>query len=325
MNERATESAGFLDGREYTASFLYEFFALFVGNGVYANELTPTATNENMTVTHGAGHAWINGVVYKNALPIQLEIDTADGSLNRYDSLMVRLNLSTNEAYAWIEKGEFAMAPTPPSCTRNAEIYDLKICDIYIPAGCTKITQAQIYDRRMDAAVCGVPVFPIEHMDMTAFYRQVANDLTNFRANAQAEFSAWAQSQQEKRTGTMDELVELVRNLSSRSMEQINQYVDELEAKGDADVAAIVAAMSEMKRTEQEKFAAWFEYVRGQLDEDAAGRLTNTTKALEEQMAIIQYMVLHNDYFAPILDEDGNTILDEDGNAILGQWCYKNA
>ena len=189
--EKATENSGFLDGRDYTAAFLYEFFALLVGNGVYANELAPTATNENMTITHGSGHAWINGVCYKNTTPFVLDIGTADGALNRYDSLMLRLDLSANETYAVIVQGDYATNPTPPACIRNAETYDLKICDIYIPAGCTKITQAQITDRRLDSSVCGVPFFPIEHLDMSPFYRQITNDLANFKTTEQADFMAW--------------------------------------------------------------------------------------------------------------------------------------
>lgn len=185
--EKASEDSGFLDGREYTAAFLYEFCALLVGNGVYANDLAPTATNENMSITHGAGNAWINGVRYKNKAPFVLEIATADGSLNRYDSLMLRLNLSINEVYAVIVQGTYATNPTPPACTRNAETFDLKLCDIYIPAGCTKITQDKITDTRLDSSVCGVPVFPVEHLDMTCFYRQIATDLDDLKNSERAE------------------------------------------------------------------------------------------------------------------------------------------
>lgn len=185
--EKGTENAIFLDGRGYTAADLYRLIGLLVGNGVYANELAPTATNEDMSVTHGVGHAWISGIAYWNTTPFVLEIATADGSLNRYDSLMLRLNLSINEVYAVIVQGEYATNPTPPTCTRNAETFDLKLCDIYVPAGCTKITQAQIIDTRLDATVCGVPVFPVEHLDMTTFYKQVTTDLDNLREKERAE------------------------------------------------------------------------------------------------------------------------------------------
>lgn len=184
--EKGTENAIFLDGRGYTAADLYRLIGLLVGNGVYANELAPTATNEDMSITHGVGHAWISGIAYWNTTPFVLDIATADGSLNRYDSLMLRLNLSINEVYAVIVQGAYATNPTPPACTRNAETFDLKICDIYIPAGCTKITQAQITDTRLDSSVCGVPVFPVEHLDMSTFYKQVSADLDTLHKQEQA-------------------------------------------------------------------------------------------------------------------------------------------
>lgn len=204
--QRGTERCIFLDGVEYTAVDLYRLIGLLVGNGVYMNELAPTATNENMSITHGVGHAWINGVAYWNTTPFVLDIATADGSLNRYDSLMLRLDLSVNETYAVIVQGAYATSPTPPECTRNAETFDLKLCDIYVSAGCTKITQDQIIDTRLDSSVCGVPVFPVEHLDMTTFYKQIAADLEGFKQREQAEFATWAE---DKKAVIMDLLKQL--------------------------------------------------------------------------------------------------------------------
>lgn len=327
--EKSTENSGFLDGREYTAAFLYEFCALLVGNGVYANELAPTATNDNMTITHGSGHAWINGVLYKNTTPFNLDIDTADGALNRYDSLMLRLDLSQNETYAVIVKGAFAASPTPPEVTRNAETFDLKICDIYIPAGCTKITQAQIYDRRLDSSVCGVPVFPIEHLDMTTFYRQIENDLASFRTRQQKEFAAWVEEQEENNLATLAALVKAVRDTSTESrveildiLEAFDAYTEELKAKGDADIAAIAESLQDFQRTKREEFNAWFEEIKGTLSGDVAGNLTLKVNTLEEQQNTFLAMIMNNDFFGAILDEDGNPILDDDGDAVVGEWKY---
>lgn len=210
--EKGTEKGIFLDGREYTAADLYKLIALLVGNGVYANELTPTAANDSMTITHGAGHAWVNGVAYVNTTPFVLEIATADGALNRYDSLMLRLDLSINEVYAVIVQGNYSAAPSAPICTRNAETYDLKICDIYIPAGCTKITQDLIIDTRLDTSVCGVPVFPVEHLDMTAFYQQISTDLAEFKKREQTNFVNWEADSKAEIIALLEQLNQLVEN-----------------------------------------------------------------------------------------------------------------
>lgn len=233
--QRGTERCIFLDGVEYTAADLYRLISLLVGNGVYMNELAPTATNENMSITHGVGHAWISGVAYWNTTPFILDIATADGSLNRYDSLMLRLDLSVNETYAVIVQGAYATSPTPPACTRNAETFDLKLCDIYVPAGCTKITQDQIIDTRLDSSVCGVPVFPVEHLDMTSFYRQIATDLANFQQKNEADFTAWVEDQKDTNLATMAALVEIVRNTSDDSKAEILDLLAQLNNLVEAD------------------------------------------------------------------------------------------
>ena len=247
--EKGTENAIFLDGRGYTAADLYRLIGLLVGNGVYANELAPTATNEDMSITHGAGHAWISGVAYWNTTPFVLEIATADGSLNRYDSLMLRLNLSINEVYAVIVQGAYATNPTPPACTRNAETFDLKLCDIYVPAGCTKITQDQITDTRLDSSVCGVPVFPVEHLDMTSFYRQIATDLANFQQRNEADFTAWVEDQKDTNLATMAAMVEAVRNTSDASREEILALLAQLNNLVDSDtVGELILAINNTQK-----------------------------------------------------------------------------
>ena len=273
--EKSSENGMFLDGRGYTASELYKTIALLVGNGVYTNELTPTATNENMTITHGTGHAWINGVVYVNSTPFVLDIATADGSLNRYDSLMLRLNLSINEVYAVIVQGAYATTPQPPACTRNAETFDLKICDIYVPAGCTKITQDQITDTRLDSSVCGVPVFPVEHLDIlpkvprTEYVGQrpripvrvleedkaarilalpekenrlTTTDLSKFREDEEAEFAAWVAEQEDTNMTTMTDLVEAVRDTSDESRAEILALLQQLNTLVDSDTVGTLIA-----------------------------------------------------------------------------------
>lgn len=247
--EKGSENGIFLDGREYTASDLYKLIALLVGNGVYANELAPKATNEDMSITHGAGHAWINGVAYTNSTPFVLDIATADGSLNRYDSLMLRLNLSINEVYAVIVQGAYAANPTPPACTRNAETFDLKICDIYVPAGCMKITQDQITDTRLDTSVCGVPVFPVEHLDTTSFYRQIATDLANFQQENEADFTAWVEDQQDSNLATLAAMVEAVRNTSDASREEILALLAQLNNLVDSDtVGELILAINNTQK-----------------------------------------------------------------------------
>ena len=91
------------------------------------------------------------------------------------------------------------------------------------------------------------------------------------------------------------------------------------------DLTAITEAMKEFQRTSQNAFNEWFATVQGLLDEDVAGELINKTSNLDERLTALEYMIIHNDLFTHIVDDDGNPILDDDGNAIIGDWKYKTA
>ena len=78
-------------------------------------------------------------------------------------------------------------------------------------------------------------------------------------------------------------------------------------------------------RHRHHEFNAWFASVKDLLDEDVAGNLVNVTNDHEQRLTLIEYMTIHNDYFAPLKDDEGNTVLDDDGNAIMVDWKYKYA
>lgn len=105
----------------------------------------------------------------------------------------------------------------------------------------------------------------------------------------------------------------------------IDGYIEALETKGNTDLTAVTEAMKEFQRTSQNAFNEWFATVQGLLDEDVAGRLINKTSDLDERLTALEYMIIHNDLFTHVVDDDGNPILDDDGNAIIGDWKYKTA
>lgn len=72
-----------------------------------------------------------------------------------------------------------------------------------------------------------------------------------------------------------------------------------------------------------EKFAAWFEAIKDQLGEDAAGNLQNQCNELNDRMSRMEYMVIHNDFSAPIAVDDTAILADDTGAAILADWKYK--
>ena len=80
-----------------------------------------------------------------------------------------------------------------------------------------------------------------------------------------------------------------------------------------------------MQREYTAEFNAWFENIKNQLGEDAAGNLQNQCNELNDRMSRMEYMVVHNDFSAPIDVDDSAILADDAGNAILADWKYKEA
>ena len=175
------ERSGFFDAnlvngtydRVYLADSFARYFASFVGNGVFGgklNELMVTqAVSSGMKIEVSSGMGWINGYWYENTSNLSLNIDVADGVLNRTDCIVLRWSKSNRSMNVVVKKGSFASNSVAPSIQRDADIYELKLAEVYIKAGATSITQANIRDTRSDKNVCGFVTGLIEQIDATEF------------------------------------------------------------------------------------------------------------------------------------------------------------
>ena len=188
------ESSGFFRSvggdRKYTVDFLAQWVASFLSSGVYADSLAVTA-GENMQVVLPPGQAWINGYYYRNDGSLVRTLENADGVLNRKDTVVLRWDLNGRTITAQVLTGAPAGSPKAPGIVRTAEQYDLKLAEISIPAGTTAVTQDLIADTRLDDSVCGIVHAVVDHLDTAAFYSQIQADLERFRAENEADFTAW--------------------------------------------------------------------------------------------------------------------------------------
>ena len=133
--------------RVYDASDVARFLKKFFTNGVFNNTLQ-VSSNDNMTVTVSSGNANIEGYGYENDDNLILDIDEADSTLSRIDSVILRLDLSNRQITAMILQGSYASEPSQPSIVRTGSIYDLRLANISVPAETTRITSDLITDTR---------------------------------------------------------------------------------------------------------------------------------------------------------------------------------
>ena len=189
------ENSGFFDAhlvngeydRVYLAESFAKYFASFIGNGIFggkSNELmVKQKTAADMSVRVLSGQGWINGYWYENDNELSLAIDIADGVLNRIDIIVLRWDNSERVIRLAVKKGTSATSPSAPTIQRGADLYELKLAQVYIKAGATKITQADITDTRLNNEVCGFVHGVIDQIDTTEFGKQIDSFIENFEAS----------------------------------------------------------------------------------------------------------------------------------------------
>ncbi|MEG1487429.1 hypothetical protein [Lactococcus sp.] len=191
--------------RAYGPADWMQFYANIFSTGIVPNTGLPGYTGfqvvqtdtPSLNINVGSGVAIIKGGQIMNTAPKSFQIPAPLTSQSRTDSLVVQWNNSSRS-------GDVVYKTNSTQVTQTADVYELQIATIVVPANASSIAQSNITDTRADTKVCGY----------SSPYESI-------------------------KTGDL-----------------LAQFKSELEANG------VV-------------FSDWFEHIKGQLSEDAAGNLQN--------------------------------------------------
>lgn len=299
--------------RAETSELFRLLFAKLLTNGVLAkpaNCFQVIAGTSGLTVTVKPGFGLINGAFAYDASEAVYELAAAPTQYSRIDRIVLRCNYLERLCEIVVKTGTAAATPVAPELLQPAsgDYYELGLALVTVSANQTVITQSAIQDTRANSSVCGYVTQFIDSIDTDVFYDQ---------------FDAFYADFVEKSNASYDEFEQMASTAYANYTAAIDEYITELEDKGKTDLTAITEDLKEFQRTSQNQFNTWFAEVKGLLDEDIAGKLVNVTNDHEERITLLEYEIMHNDFFAPVYDDDGNPILDDDGNAIIGDWKYK--
>lgn len=188
--------------RVYKAEDFRQYFAQFIGNGVFYSNAGALKVLEysGMQLQVGAGAAWVAGAGYINDSTLTVSLANADGALNRIDRIVVRCSYTERNVYIDVLQGSYSAQPTAPALTRNADAYELALADIYVAAGATSITQAAITDQRLNTTVCGIVTGLITQADTTDIFNQFVSYLEQFKAQYIADIEDWTETEQDSFT-----------------------------------------------------------------------------------------------------------------------------
>lgn len=239
--------------RKYTAESLTDYFALFIGNGVFLNnsnamrvQISPENTGLSLMVNSGA--CFINGKAGLSNSAISLDLNTAHASYDRRDRIVARLNMVDRVMEVIVKEGTAQQTPAAPDLIRNEQYYELSLAEVVIPARATAITQSSIIDTRMDSRVCGYVTGLVEQLDTTELSEQWTAEMTEavtafeeslalFLSESDTEFNTWFTGI--KTTLESIDVVQLMNRQDAveASLEKFMAY--DFYASGSADNAAL--------------------------------------------------------------------------------------
>lgn len=143
---------GFYDSlngdRKYSAKQISELFDGLIGDGVFTSigDALAVSVGVGMNIIVGTGRAWFNHTWTYNDSPLILQVDQSEIALNRVDSVVLEVNSDVNVRANTIKivKGVPSSEPVPTELVRNEFVNQYPLAYIYVSAGVTEITSANI-------------------------------------------------------------------------------------------------------------------------------------------------------------------------------------
>lgn len=157
--------------------------------GIYANvdNMLQVTAGPGLSINVGSGKASINHHWFRSTATENYALSAAHQILNRYDVVALRLDYTERSVGIVIIEGTPASTPSIPNVIRNDSYFDLRLANVYIPAGATQVLQSNINDRRYNRESCGFIAGLIDQLDLTAFGAQY----NAWMREQTAAFEAW--------------------------------------------------------------------------------------------------------------------------------------
>lgn len=155
--------------RAITAQDERAFNKLCWTNGVFANPVDGLAViaQSGTTIKIKPGGAHIEGARFWESSSRSITLSQASSTLPRIDRVVLRFDTAEDKRNIdiYLKEGVPATYPSPQEIIRQSNYYELVLADIYVPAGASEITNANIKDQRANTELCGlvIPAIPFEN------------------------------------------------------------------------------------------------------------------------------------------------------------------
>ena len=280
--------------RVYKAEDWAWYFATFIANGVFPkpSDGLQVIAYDKMEIKVNAGYAFINGCAFRNPVSMGITLSTAEGALNRIDRVIIRWDLTQRDMYLTVLKGAPSAKPAAAALTRNTEIWELAIADIYVGKGVTKIQTKDITDQRFNSALCGIVKGTIEEIDASVLTKQFNDFFKTYSQAVLDEFSIYKQDMEKylsEIAGIYENYITMTESLFNQYENQFSERYNSFESTldgWDAELlkayTAFMAKITLFQTEAESEFNAWFEDIKEKLGGDIAGSLQLQIDGLTE-------------------------------------------
>lgn len=229
--------------RKYNALEMSSIFDGIIVDGVYMSigDALNVKSSGGMGITVGIGRAWFNHTWTLNDSLLPLTLANSDVLLNRIDAIVLEVNNNTEVRKNTIKilKGTPSSKPVKPTMTEGELLNQHPLAYISIPAGATSISQSNI-ENAVGTSACPYVTGVLKGIDIDKLVAQWG-----------AQWAEWLSSNTDAWKAFMSD--------------NTNEWKSFM-AKNKNEWSALINGNTS-------EFETWFEHMKDQLSEDAAGNL----------------------------------------------------
>lgn len=291
--------------RKYNAGSLEKWLRKFFTSGVFEGDLQVVEAS-GMNVHVRTGYSNLNGKVGIFEQENNIVLDAPSGTYGRYDAIMVERDDINRVIQLKYVKGTYAGDEPPyptPTWSDQEGIYQLVLAYIYVGAGVSTITQANIYDKRPDSSVCGYITGTVFEMDFTQFVVQFESFYSQFVQTSNSEYAQWKSDRNDDYTAWTDEMrngflvwINDFKNDAHSWEDGFQTETEEWRTSFEAYVenwrSGMIADQAQWERgfesdstawrsSFQTALTNWYQQMQGQISQDAAVSLQTQINALK--------------------------------------------
>ena len=250
--------------RKYNAQDMSRIFNGIINDGIFMSIGTSmiVKATEGMIVEVGEGRAWFNGTWTHNDAVLELRISPSDLLMDRIDAIVLEIDTNDNVRTNSIKvvTGEPSMVPNQPVLVKESGCFQYPLAYIYVAGTVTEITQANITNM-VGTAECPFVTGVLKTMDIDALIAQWGQQWTEWKASIEADNDNWTAAEHA----------------------EYEQWVSDQEDAMDAWTTTFKQDLTDFKTLNESDFLLWFDQIKDQLTEDAAGSLQTQMNAISQR------------------------------------------